>query len=62
MEHSNWCGACWTMTDSNGDNIHKPASLKGTTHEFKFSADNYQFKKIYFLTTCVISMGLTNKL
>ena len=62
---NSWCGACWTMTDSNGDNIWDATGrvLKGTTHEFKFSADNWSIQENLFSgLPCVISQwGYTNR-
>ncbi len=38
---NNWCGNCWAMSDSDGDNIWDVSGkvLKNNAHEFKFSAD-----------------------
>ena len=63
---NSWCGSCWTMSDSNGDNIWDATGrvLKGTTYEFKFSADNWSIQENLFSgLPCVISQfGYTKEL
>ena len=56
---NSWCGACWTMTDSNGDNIWDATGrvLKGASHEFKFSADNWSIQENLFQDFLVLFLN-----
>jgi len=39
---NDWCGACWPMTDQDGDNIwEKEVVMLEGYYEFKFSSDNW---------------------
>jgi hypothetical protein len=44
---NNWCGSCWAMDDSDGDNIWEFTALlaAGDTVEYKFSADNWSMQE-----------------
>ncbi|MDC3153806.1 plastocyanin/azurin family copper-binding protein, partial [Bacteroidota bacterium] len=62
---NSWCGACWTMSDPDGDNIWQATGriLKSTPYEFKFSADSWSIQESLFSgLPCVISQwGYTNR-
>jgi len=62
---NNWCGACWSMSDSNGDNIWEVSAkvLKNTAHEFKFSADGFSIEESLFSgdPCTVTNFGYTNR-
>ena len=62
---NSWCGSCWQMTDTNGDNIWDVTGkvLKNTNHEFKFSADGWAIQENLFSgDPCVVSaFGFTNR-
>ncbi|MBT7624062.1 MAG: hypothetical protein HN595_05985, partial [Flavobacteriaceae bacterium] len=47
---NNWCGSCWAMSDSNGDDVWEVSGkvLKNTAHEFKFSADGFNIQESLF--------------
>ena len=62
---NNWCGNCWPMSDSNGDDIWEVSVmvLKNTTHEFKFSADGFNIQESLFSgdACTVTNWGYTNR-
>jgi hypothetical protein len=43
---NNWCGSCWQMSDSNGDNIWDFSTLLAPgIYQFKYSADNWSIQE-----------------
>ena len=62
---NNWCGNCWAMSDSDGDNIWDVSGkvLKNTAHEFKFSADGWGIQESLFSgSSCTVTnFGYTNR-
>ena len=44
---NNWCGSCWAMIDSDGDNIWEFTALigAGDSIQFKYSADNWNIQE-----------------
>ncbi|HIG33091.1 MAG TPA: hypothetical protein EYQ09_06640, partial [Flavobacteriales bacterium] len=62
---NNWCGNCWAMSDSDGDNIWDVSGkvLKNTAHEFKFAADNWTIQESLFSgSSCTVTnSGYTNR-
>ena len=62
---NNWCGDCWSMTDSNNDNVWEISGmvLKNTPLEFKFSADGWGIQENLFPgdPCTVTAWGYTNR-
>jgi hypothetical protein len=62
---NNWCGNCWAMSDSDGDNIWDVSGkvLKNAAHEFKFAADNFAIQETLFSgdPCTVTNFGYTNR-
>ena len=62
---NNWCGNCWAMSDSDGDNVWDVSGkvLKNTAHEFKFSADGWGIQENLFSgSSCTVTnFGYTNR-
>ena len=62
---NNWCGNCWSMTDTDNDNVWEVTGkvLKNTDFEFKFAADNWNIQENLFSgDPCVVSnFGFTNR-
>jgi len=60
-----WCGSCWAMSDSNGDNIWDVSGkvLKNTAFIFKFSADSWGIEEnlLSGLPCTVSAFGFTNR-
>ncbi len=61
---NNWCGNCFQMTDSNGDNIWEGTmNLAVGNYQYKFSADNWGSQETLVPgTTCTATTGtFTNR-
>ncbi|MDC3305734.1 T9SS type A sorting domain-containing protein [Flavobacteriales bacterium] len=62
---NNWCGDCWAMSDSDGDNVWDVSGKvkKDTAHEFKFSADGWGIQENLFSgSSCTVTnFGYTNR-
>ena len=61
---NSWCGNCWAMSDSNGDNIWDVMGIGpiNTDYEFKFSADSWGIQEsLLQLSPCTVTnFGFTN--
>ena len=59
-----WCGNCFVMTDTNGDNIWEATTaLPAGTYEYKFSADNWGSQETLIAgSSCTVTnSGYTNR-
>ena len=60
---NNWCGNCWAMSDSDGDNVWDVSGkvLKDAAHEFVFLIDG-TIESLFPGDPCVVStFGYTNR-
>jgi len=62
---NSWCGNCWAMSDSNGDNIWEVVGTINinTDYEFKFSADSWGIQESLLPgSPCTVTnFGFTNR-
>ena len=61
---NNWCGACFPMTDANGDGIWEATTaLAAGTYEYKFAADNWTIQEnlVPGSACTVTNSGYTNR-
>ncbi|MFM7105196.1 MAG: hypothetical protein ACKOW8_06710, partial [Flavobacteriales bacterium] len=61
---NNWCGACFSMTDADGDNIWEgTTNLAAGTYQYKFAYDNWTGQETLTPgTTCTVTSGsFTNR-
>ncbi len=62
---NSWCGNCWAMSDSNGDNIWDVMGIVdiNTDYEFKFSADSWGIQESLLPgSPCTVTnFGFTNR-
>ena len=63
---NSWCGNCWAMLDSDGDNIWDVVGTidVNTDYEFKFSADNWGIQETLLQgSPCTMTnFGFTNRI